>query len=288
MTVTVVTIDALIEKVMGLNEPSAEVGRPDDLHTVTHMCVQASGVALRANANEGTVLDTGFELGEVVQAFKEIAMHKSTGRHHLHLVDPQGYVPRLNDQGSLRFEPSTARAAFKTAADVQARIQAYDHGRDTRRRFGTIVVDEGHLVFSHQPRDHLDGQHLLACHGGPAAVVEAVVCSEGQGPVVVFHDDSYQCAVSITPKCPEGCEDYTPRSRWPKIQAQSETRRCHSARSLRRCESSKATAGSRFFSQSSAKVTATTGPSPGRPKSGSLLRLSMWQSRQTTAKARFR
>jgi hypothetical protein len=54
-----------------------------------------------------------------------------------------------------------------------------------------IIVDEGHLVFSHQPESWLDGQHLL-----PASHVKTVIkaLSKPSTSLIVFHDQSYQHA----------------------------------------------------------------------------------------------
>lgn len=62
--------------------------------------------------------------------------------------------------------------------------------RDMRSRFDVVVVDEGHLVFSHQPRQHLDGQHLLRNCDDVRRVVEAVATPHAR--ITVFHDQDYQ------------------------------------------------------------------------------------------------
>ena len=62
--------------------------------------------------------------------------------------------------------------------------------RDMLARFDVVVVDEGHLVFSHQPRQHLDGQHLLRNCNDLPSVVEAVTTPHAR--ITVFHDEDYQ------------------------------------------------------------------------------------------------
>ena len=78
----------------------------------------------------------------------------------------------------------------------------------TDLRYGGMVVDEGHLVFSYQPHQWLDGQHTLKDKGDTAKVVEFVLAGPDT-PVVVFHDTMYQPLASIEPEFPKGCKTYT-------------------------------------------------------------------------------
>lgn len=78
--------------------------------------------------------------------------------------------------------------------------------RDKPGPFHQVAVDEGHLVFSHQPLSHLDGQHLLRNCEDVCRVVEAVMVPGCR--MTIFHDEDYQGA-GVPVSYPMGCDRLT-------------------------------------------------------------------------------
>eukprot|EP00037_Helgoeca_nana_P030431 m.375890 g.375890 ORF g.375890 m.375890 type:complete len:1033 (+) comp28188_c3_seq1:1151-4249(+) len=70
-------------------------------------------------------------------------------------------------------------------------------------KYAAAVVDEGHLVFSHQPYAWLDGQHR--CKASEVRWVLERRLAVAGAAVVVFHDTSYQHVAAEPPEYPERC-----------------------------------------------------------------------------------
>lgn len=74
--------------------------------------------------------------------------------------------------------------------------------------YSAAVVDEGHLTFSYQPHDWLDGQHRFPDSTNVRELLDRVLRNGANSAVVIFHDTSHQLTGlhQKSPQYPMGCE----------------------------------------------------------------------------------
>jgi Leucine-rich repeat (LRR) protein/cold shock CspA family protein len=105
--------------------------------------------------------------------------------------------------------------------DIRVRVMSVDamteqFGAESPKPFGMpfaaeLVVDEGHVVFSHQPASWLDGQHTFKDPKHVCETVERILIPGA--PVIIFRDQSYigksigGQLVSCEPVYPVGCSE---------------------------------------------------------------------------------
>jgi hypothetical protein len=99
-------------------------------------------------------------------------------------------LPESHIMDAISLLSSDDGACVRVAAIDAFTDSVAEAGGGVSVKYSAAVVDEGHVVFSHQSDPQLHGQHRFA---DPAKVRAALELALRPGaPVVVFHDENYQ------------------------------------------------------------------------------------------------